>query len=532
MFFGIGLLFAGEKKNVMQNAELSEQSAELFSYYFFEAQRCFDMQEYDECMVLLDYCLSINDQDAECHSLMGLLYGAMKATDISLYHMQRASELAPTEWRYSKNYASALYTGDDNSKTKALEVIKKAAKDDPDNVDIWETMAVIYNDRRDFKNQIKCLDQIERIEGRMPNTTFDKYKAYVYLGKEKKGIEEIESYIKEYPEEYRMQCVRGNIYLAEGDYDKAYEIYQRTLEEHPENPFIYTSLAEYYTKTGNTEQATRTTIEALQSKHLDLSGKVSVLQENSTILENNETDIEPLLQNMIEQYPLEELVHSLYAQYLHNHGRYAEEQSVLQTMTDINPSNEQTWERMIDYAIDEHNDSLFAEITDKAILSQPDKAIWYFYKSLCLMRDSAYSEAKVTSEKGLSLATDKELNIKLSFYRQLGDINTVLGQLDEVYANYESALSLAPNDVYVLNNYAYMLAIHGGDLKKAEKMSAKTIETEPTNSTYLDTYAWILYLQGSKTLAKFYIDRAKEYAPEGYDIHEIEEHYNIIYSEL
>jgi hypothetical protein len=39
-------------------------------------------------------------------------------------------------------------------------------------------------------------------------------------------------------------------------------------------------------------------------------------------------------------------------------------------------------------------------------------------------------------------------------------------------------------------------------------MSAKTVELEPKNSTYLDTYAWILYQQESYTLAKFYIERA------------------------
>jgi len=39
-------------------------------------------------------------------------------------------------------------------------------------------------------------------------------------------------------------------------------------------------------------------------------------------------------------------------------------------------------------------------------------------------------------------------------------------------------------------------------------MSSKTVELEPKNSTYLDTYAWILYQEGNYSLAKFYIERA------------------------
>jgi tetratricopeptide (TPR) repeat protein len=46
------------------------------------------------------------------------------------------------------------------------------------------------------------------------------------------------------------------------------------------------------------------------------------------------------------------------------------------------------------------------------------------------------------------------------------------------------------------------------DLKKAERMSAQTVKLEPNNATYLDTYAWIFFVQGNYTLAKIYIESA------------------------
>ena len=39
-------------------------------------------------------------------------------------------------------------------------------------------------------------------------------------------------------------------------------------------------------------------------------------------------------------------------------------------------------------------------------------------------------------------------------------------------------------------------------------MSFKTIKAEPKNATYLDTYAWILFMQGRYAEAKIYIDQA------------------------
>jgi len=66
------------------------------------------------------------------------------------------------------------------------------------------------------------------------------------------------------------------------------------------------------------------------------------------------------------------------------------------------------------------------------------------------------------------------------------------------------------------------------ELKKAELMSAKTVELEPKNSTYLDTYAWILYQQGNYSLAKFYIEKAVDNLPKGDESGVVLEHYGDI----
>ena len=78
----------------------------------------------------------------------------------------------------------------------------------------------------------------------------------------------------------------------------------------------------------------------------------------------------------------------------------------------------------------------------------------------------------------------------------------------ELYAIYERILEINPYNLMVLNNYAYHLATHGGDLTKAEKMSAITIREQPSNPTFLDTYGWILHLQGQDQLALFYLNKA------------------------
>jgi tetratricopeptide (TPR) repeat protein len=53
--------------------------------------------------------------------------------------------------------------------------------------------------------------------------------------------------------------------------------------------------------------------------------------------------------------------------------------------------------------------------------------------------------------------------------------------------------------------------MEGRSLKKALAMSRKTIEAEPDNATYLDTYGWILYLLGKPEEAKSHFKHAMLY---------------------
>jgi tetratricopeptide (TPR) repeat protein len=90
----------------------------------------------------------------------------------------------------------------------------------------------------------------------------------------------------------------------------------------------------------------------------------------------------------------------------------------------------------------------------------------------------------------------------------LGDILHKKDMKEEAYNAYDSCLVYDPDRMMCLNNYAYFLSVDGRELEKAEKMSHKTIMAEPTNGTYLDTYAWILYQEGRYEEAKMYIDMA------------------------
>ena len=100
----------------------------------------------------------------------------------------------------------------------------------------------------------------------------------------------------------------------------------------------------------------------------------------------------------------------------------------------------------------------------------------------------------------------------------------------KAYETYEEALKADPDRTSVLNNYAYYLSQEGKQLRKALKMSRRTVELEPDNATYLDTYGWLLYLLHKPKEAKPYFKHAMLYG--GKDSAVVLEHYSKVLEAL
>jgi tetratricopeptide (TPR) repeat protein len=109
------------------------------------------------------------------------------------------------------------------------------------------------------------------------------------------------------------------------------------------------------------------------------------------------------------------------------------------------------------------------------------------------------------------------------YYQQMED-------RQKAYETYEQALLADPDRTSVLNNYAYYLSLEGRKLRKALKMSRRTIELEPDNATYLDTYGWLLYLLHRPKEAKPYFKHAMLYG--GKDSAVVLEHYSKVLEAL
>lgn len=134
--------------------------------------------------------------------------------------------------------------------------------------------------------------------------------------------------------------------------------------------------------------------------------------------------------------------------------------------------------------------------------------LFYILHAFSATQQGLYQEALEALDKGEPFS-DGNPAMKAQFPLNRAEVYYKQEMKDKAFAEYDKALQLNPNDYMALNNYAYYLSLEeGSDLDKAEKMSGRVIAAHPTNATYLDTYAWILFMKGDYRLAKFYMESA------------------------
>jgi len=125
-----------------------------------------------------------------------------------------------------------------------------------------------------------------------------------------------------------------------------------------------------------------------------------------------------------------------------------------------------------------------------------------------------YQKAIEALEQTRSLAQG---NVELQYqaYAQLGDSYNGIKEYELADQAYEKALTFKPNDLYVLNNYSYFLALRKEKLELAKKMADDLARLSPSNATYLDTYAWVLFQAGEYGKALSYVEKASVISPKG-----------------
>ncbi len=491
-------------------SHFSPEEQRHYNYFFLEAMRMKQKGNYDATFELLRHCLQLNPQAASALYEISQFYWALKKNDQAEQYMKMAAQADPENFWYKQTLAA--YYQQATQFDKAIDVYEQMAVQFPTRQEILMALTDLYNRVNNYPEMIHSLDRLEVIQGKSEELSMNKFRVYILMNDQKKAFDEMENLAKEYPYDLRYRTVLGDLYLNNGKPETAYSTYQQVLDKEPDNPMALISLANYYEKTGQDELYQQQIDTILLKKSVASNTKLEIMRQcimRSEQSDRDSTKIIDLFERTLQQPQTDAQLNMLYAQYLISKNMLKESIPVLNNILTIDPENTAARMQLLGYAIRDNNPQEVIRICKPATEYTPEILEFHFYLSMAYLQTEQKEEAITTLEKAIALINEQtDKKIASDLYSFIGDLYHEKKQDAKAYAAYDSALAYNPDNVGVLNNYAYFLTLENKDLDKAEEMSFRTIKAEPKNATFLDTYAWILFIKGRYTEAKLYIDSA------------------------
>lgn len=526
------------KSSVKDNASLelkdplTYEQRRKFDYYFLEAVRMKQKGEYDAAFQLYSHCLDIYPGSAAVLYEISQFYMFLGQESKGEEALKQAVRSDDTNFWYKQTLAS--YYQSKQNWLKAISVYEDMAQIFPSRLEPLLSLADLYNRTKSYESLVTTLDRIEELDGKSEQISMEKFRAYLQLDNMEKAFSEIQSLVDEYPYDLRYRTVLGDVYLSNNRNDEALKVYQDILKEEPDYAPAMVSLASYYQKTGQDSLYSMQIDSILVNENVDTKLKLDFMRQlimKSEQTDRDSTKIIRLFETILTGEQPNADVPMLYAQYLITKKMEKESVPVLNKVLSLDPENKPARLQLLSYAIRDNNLDEVIRVATPAIVYNPDAMEFYYYLGLAHYQKEQTDKALEVFNKGVQQINEKsDKNIASDFYSILGDLYHSREMKAEAYAAYDSSLVYNPNNINTLNNYAYYLSVERTNLDKAEEMSFITVKAEPENSTYLDTYAWILFEKGKYTEARIYIEQAMENGGDSSQV--IVEHCGDIYYKL
>jgi tetratricopeptide (TPR) repeat protein len=380
----------------------------------------------------------------------------------------------------------------------------------PENKNFYLTSAQEYLFAKNLNASLEMYNLCLKKFGADENIAYNKVQLLMDLKKYKDAEDLSIKLFKEFPRDKKYFNLLEEIYRFTDQKGKALSLLEEEVLRNPEDPYLHLTLADYYRQEKQTDKAFKEIAFAFDSPELPVAEKLKIL-----VSFYNMTDQYPvfkeqgiiLCKKFIDVNPNEGKAHAIYADFLIRDQKLKEGVEEYIIAIETEKENYFLWSQLLIAEAQLNDIQGLNKHAGEALELFPNQPVPYYFKGFALSVDKKYKEAVDVLNEGKILVVDNN-SLSAQFLSTLGDAYNALKDFPNSERNYDEALLLDPKNEYVLNNFAYYLSLRKDKLEKAEKMSKLTLDLQPENINYLDTYAWILFQQGKYEDAKIYLQKA------------------------
>lgn len=460
---------------------------------------------------LLDSCRTVNPNAAEAFYRLAQQYTDMGNDSLATQYLERAARLQPANDTYQESVAATyIQKRDYDSAIKAYENLYAHHRERTDVLDI---LARLYGAKKDYTRMLSTIERMEKIDGESDELTFMKMNVYEMRHDTKNAYRMLKTLNDAHPNEPNYKVMLGNWLMNHSRRDEAFKCFQGALADDPQNAFALNSMYDYYRAGGDNASADKLREKILFSSQTESKTKVTMLQQAIKESEQNGGDsvvVLNLFDRTMAASPKDADISNMKAMYMKLKGMSVDSVNAAfeHTLT-FEPDNNLARIKLIQDKWEKKKWDEVIALSTAGTQYNPDDMTFYYFLGLAYFQKDDDDHALDALKRGADEIDDHaDSDMASDFYGAMGDILFKKKQQEEAFEAYDKSLKWKEDNIVVLNNYAYYLSELRRDLKRAEQMSFKTVQAEPTNATYLDTYAWILFLQKRYDEARAYIDRA------------------------
>lgn len=402
-----------------------------------------------ESITTYKHILTLQTKNYKALIFLGAIYSQLGNIESSKYYFSRLAKI-PEHKHLSRYYLGRLYQQVKDHK-KAIAQFRRCISEANDFIDCHASLA----------------------------------DSYILMGNKKQAIKVLENFKEISQDNERIYAKLYDLYVDEGDSDKAFE--QLTVLERfePQNTYIKLQMAMYFL--------------SQKQIHLTEAKLVEILQ----ISPEFERAIFILVSMFIAEKDLPK-AQKYYGQLKKTSPYYADASLVTG--------------RLIEEKLGANKALTF---TTKANRSSKEPRL-EIYRAILLSR----LDQPLKSIKILEKVTSKDVKNTQALY-YLGHLQGENGLLDQAIVNMEKVLTIDPDHVDALNYLAYYLSEQKNKLNEALTMAQKANKLRPDDGHIMDTLGWILFQMGKLNEAQVYLERAYVLHPEETVI---AEHLALVYS--
>jgi len=459
--------------------------------------------------------------DALAHFVEGMGFEENGEMESALDAYRKVLNVDPGQSELASRVAGLLIQQDDFP--QAIDVLKDAIKANPNSAEPYQQLAFIYT--RYLKRTDQAIDYANRAIALNPGDA-EGYQRLVEIelaaGQERSAVEALDRALKVHSSDPNFWIRLGKLYVAilfksdsqpkADELKKINEVFKRAAEHAGDDPGVLKEVADYYAASQQLNEAIPLYLRVLELQPDDANAREKLA--TGFVLTNQRDKAVEMLEQIIKEHPEKYQPYDLLAQVLDEEARSLQranrteeakakfakvavnyEQSLL-----INPNHAGTYVRLAELLLGPlRNAERAVSLLDDARRRFPGAPEIVYYLAIAQREAKQSQPAVATFEEALHEAQLEEDDdfVNAKFYFNYGAAAEQAGLYDKATDLLRKSIALDPeNSAEACNYLGYMWADHNMNLDEAETMIRRALESEPNNTSYLDSLGWVEFRKG------------------------------------